>query len=72
MDKNFEWFIRANLTAYEGKYVAIAHERVVASGEDPGSVYEAAQVKYPSDEVLLWKVMPAGVFVFRVVRSHGG
>ena len=71
MDKNFEWFIRADLTSYEGKYVAIAHERVVASGDDPGTIYEAAKAKYPKDEVLLWKVMPAGVFVFRIIPPHG-
>ena len=71
MDKNFEWFIRADLSPYEGKYVAIAHERVVASGDDPGTIYEAAKVQYPEDEILLWKVMPAGVFVFLSIPSHG-
>ena len=32
MDKNMEWFVRANLSSYEGKYVAIAKESVVTSG----------------------------------------
>lgn len=68
MDKNFEWFIRADLTPYEGKYVAIAHEQVVASGDDPGSVYEAAKKQHPNEEILLWKVMPSGVFIFQVTR----
>ena len=71
MDKNVEWFSKADFTPYEGKYVAIAHERVVASGDDPGHVYEAAKKKYPDEEVLLWKVMPAGVFVFQANRSDG-
>lgn len=72
MDKNYEWFLKADFTPYQGKYVAIAHEQVVASGDDPGPVYEAAKQRYPHEEVLLWKVMPSGVFVFRLSRSHGG
>ncbi|MBI3320047.1 MAG: hypothetical protein HYZ89_05625 [Candidatus Omnitrophica bacterium] len=71
MEKNFEWFMKADLSSYEGRYVAIAHEKVVASGDDPGPVYEAAKKKYPREEVLLWKVMPSGVFVFRVSRRDG-
>ena len=71
MDKNYEWFLKADLTSYAGHYVAIAHERVVTSGEDPGAVYEAAKAQYPREEVLLWKVMPSGVFVFIVDATHG-
>lgn len=68
MDKNYEWFLKADLTPYAGKYVAIAREQVIASGDDPGSVYETVQQQYPHEEVLLWKVMPSGVFVFRLSR----
>ena len=64
MDKNYEWFLRADLSSYEGRYVAIAQERVVASGDAPGPVYESAKRQVPDEEVLLWKVMPSGVFVF--------
>lgn len=63
-ERNYQWFLKADLTAYNGQYVAIAHERVAASGEDPATVYETAKTKYPDEEVLLWKVMPSGVFVF--------
>ncbi len=72
MDKNLAWFTRADLSAYEGRYVAIAHERVVASGDDPGVVYETAKSQEPHEEILLWKVMPAGAFVFHLMLAHGG
>ncbi len=72
MDKNYEWFLRADLSDYEGKYVAIAHEHVVTSGDDSGTVYETAKQQVPDEEVLLWKVMPSGVFVFCARRLHGG
>jgi hypothetical protein len=70
MDRNYKWFLKADLSRYEGQYVAIAHEQVVASGEDPGQVYETAKQRYPSDEVLLWKVIPAGTFVFLIRRRQ--
>jgi hypothetical protein len=66
MDKNYEWFLNADLSRYEGQYVAIAHEQVVACGEYPGDVYETAKQHYPSEEILLWKVIPTGTFVFLV------
>ena len=71
MDKNYAWFLNADLSQYAGHYVAIAHEQVAASGDDPGVVYETAKRQYPQDEVLLWKVMPSGVFVFLCCRCHG-
>lgn len=68
MDENLAWFLKADLTKYQGKYVAIAKRRVVTSGRDPGRVYEQAKVKFPKDEVVLWKVPLGEVFVFRLHR----
>ncbi|MBA2124483.1 hypothetical protein B9J78_06105 [bacterium Unc6] len=64
MDKNFEWFLKADLTKYAGKYVAIAEKKVVLSGMDPGKVYEKAKRKYPKKEVVLWKVPVGDAFIF--------
>ena len=64
MDKNFEWFLKADLKNYEGKYVAIAGQKVVDSGKDPAKVYEKAKQEYPRKKVVLWKVPKEGTFVF--------
>jgi len=64
MAKNYEWFLRADLTAYEGKYVAIAREKVVAFGENPGEVYERGKAACPGEEVILWKIPVGEAFVF--------
>lgn len=64
MDKNLAWFLKANLTKYEGEYVAIANRKVVNHGDDPGKVYDKAKVKYPKKEVVLWKVPQGDTFVF--------
>ena len=64
MDKNLEWFVKADLSAYEDEYVAIAREKVVAHGHDPQGVYNQAKQKFPQEEVVLWKVPKGDVFVF--------
>ncbi len=70
MDKNLAWFLKANLTAYRGRYVAIAKQKVVTSGRDPGQVYERAKRQCPRQEVVLWKVPVGEVFAFFVHRMN--
>lgn len=69
MDKNLEWFTKADLSEYEDEYVAIAEEKVVAHGDDPETVYLGAKKKYPDKEVVLWKVPRGDVFIFGGRRS---
>lgn len=69
MDKNYEWFIKADLSSYEGLYVAIAQEKVVANGEDPGKVYEQAKKQFPKEEVVLWRVPSGEAFVFILLNA---
>lgn len=64
MDKNLEWFVRADLSSYEDEYVAIAKEKVAAHGENPEKVFNQAKEKFPHEEVVLWKVPKGDVFVF--------
>lgn len=64
MDKNLEWFVKADLSQFEDKYVAIAEERVVTHGIDPEKVYLDAKKMYPDEEVVLWKVPKGDIFVF--------
>jgi len=37
-------------------YIAIVDGQVVEHGDDPGEVYEKARRRFPSKEVVLWKV----------------
>ncbi len=62
-DKNYEFYINADLSEYAGKWIAIVDGKVVASGEDPEKVYEEAEklaggleislAYVPSDELLV-------------------
>ena len=68
MDKNYTWFLNADLKDYAGKYIAIADEKVVSSGEDPREVYEKAKLAHPESEVVLWKVPAGEAFIFSDLR----
>lgn len=64
MDRNLDWFAKADLSQYEDEYVAIAEEKVVAHGDDPEVVYNSAKKTYPDEEVVLWKVPKGDFFIF--------
>jgi hypothetical protein len=71
IDKNTEWFVQADLSPYEGEYVAIARQQVVAHGREPGQVYEEGKKRFPDEKVILWKVMRHGYYVFGERRIRG-
>lgn len=56
-DATVEWFTRADLRPYAGKYVAIVGRRVAAAGKNPKRVYELAQKRFPGKEIVLWKAI---------------
>jgi hypothetical protein len=70
LDKNVEWFVHADLSPYEGEYVAIASQQVAAHGKDPGEVYEEGKKRFPGEKVILWKVMKQGYYVFQAPRER--
>ncbi|MBI2581344.1 succinyl-CoA synthetase subunit alpha [Candidatus Woesearchaeota archaeon] len=66
--KEFEFYIKTDLSKYTGKYVAIVDDKVVGSGENAKTVWEEAKrktgkiptiAKIPKEEALIlaikWK-----------------
>ncbi|HLC68466.1 MAG TPA: DUF5678 domain-containing protein [Candidatus Bilamarchaeaceae archaeon] len=43
--KEFQFYLKADFHKYEGKYVAIVDEKVVASGDTVTAVWEEARKK---------------------------
>ncbi len=56
MTKNYEYFVKANLDAYAGKWVAIAGQKIVAYGDDALGVYTEAKKKCPNQKASIAKV----------------
>ncbi len=50
-DKNYEFYINADLSEYAGKWIAIVDGKVVASGDRADVVYNEAKKKYPDEEI---------------------
>ncbi|MBI4981360.1 succinyl-CoA synthetase subunit alpha [Candidatus Woesearchaeota archaeon] len=44
----FEFYVKADLSKYGGKYIAIVGEKVVASGDNAKEVLEEAKKKFPN------------------------
>jgi hypothetical protein len=63
MKKNYEWLISANLSDYEGEWVIIAKESVIAHGYDLDKLYSEVDKKYPKEEILTLSVPKKGDFI---------
>ena len=63
--KEFEFYVKADLSRYEGKYVAIVGDKVVASGDNAKEVLGEAKKKFPDKMPMLAKVPRAETFIFK-------
>lgn len=62
--QDYEWFLKANLSRYKGKYVAFANKKVLASGENAKEVYQNALKKVaPNIKPSLAKIPTEGMLV---------
>ncbi len=62
-DKNYEFYINADLSEYAGKWIAIVDGKVVASGDRADEVYRKAKEKYPDKIIAIDKVPTDEVLV---------
>lgn len=46
--KEFEFYLKADLSKYKGKYIAIVEDKVVASGDNAKEVLDEAKRKFPN------------------------
>lgn len=66
MSSDIEWYAKADLSKYKGKYVAISDKKVVASGTNAKKVLEEAKRKYPKKTTYMAKVPEDETFVLSV------
>ena len=58
-DKNYEFYINADLSEYAGKWIAIVDGQIVAVGDRADEVGREAERKYPGKKIALAKI-PTG------------
>ena len=54
--KEFEWYVKTDLSRYKGRYVAIVDNEVVASGINAKKIIEEVKRKRPNKKPLIAKV----------------
>lgn len=63
--KEFEFYLKADLSKYEGKYIAIVGDKVVAFGDNAKEVFEEAKKKTGKTPTLA-KIPTEDTFIFRL------
>ncbi len=53
MDKNYHYFMRTNVDAFVGQWVAICNQQIVAHGNNVKKVFEEAKKICPRERPLL-------------------
>jgi len=64
MDGNYEFYMKADLSPYVGKWIAISNDEIVSSGKDPKKVLREAKKKYPHSQPLLARVPEKEAMIF--------
>ena len=63
MKKNYEWLITTNLSQYQGEWVIIANESVIAHGQNLNKLYTKVDKKFPNEELLTLSVPKKGDYI---------
>jgi len=50
--KNYNWYIKADISNYAGKWIAIVNGKVASSGNNAQKVYQEAKKMYPGKNLL--------------------
>lgn len=64
MEKNYEFFMKTDLSRYIGKWIAICNEKIVSSGDNPKEVFTKAKNLCPGHKPLLTKVPEKETMIF--------
>lgn len=54
--KDYEWFIKVDLSKYKGKYITISGRKILTSGTNAEKVWKSAKAKYPKKKIVLAKI----------------
>ena len=62
-DENFSAYLTANLEEFQGKWIILCDEHVIASGKDIKKLVSEAQKKCPDKKFLLARVPQEGTMI---------
>lgn len=56
MEKEYEYFLQADLSGYIGNWIVIVDDKIVASGKDIKELYAEVKKRYPNKRPLLSRI----------------
>jgi orotate phosphoribosyltransferase-like protein len=69
MEKEFAFYLKADLHNYEGKYIAIVGDQIISSGDNAKTVIEEAERK-TGKKPLLAKIPSEDTLIFLAIRCR--
>ncbi|MBM4402664.1 MAG: succinyl-CoA synthetase subunit alpha [Candidatus Cloacimonetes bacterium] len=63
---NYEYFLQLDTSPYEGQWIAIAENKVVAVNSRADETYKIAKSKYPQSKISLSKVPQHETLVLKI------
>lgn len=63
---NYEYFLKLNTTAYKGRWIAIAENKVAAVDQRADGAFKLAKKKYPKSNISLAKVPKEETLVLKI------
>ena len=64
MSKNYQFFLKANVSPYIGEWIAICKEKVVVHGKDVKKVFKSAREKNPEERPFLARIQNKEAMIF--------
>lgn len=61
---NYQFFMKTNVDQYIGQWIAIAHNKIVAHGNNLKKVFNEAKIKCPHERPLITKVPDKETMIF--------
>ncbi len=62
---NYDFFIKANTSAFKGEWVAISGKKIVSHGKDAQEVYKKARQKGKTSNISLAKIPEEDILILK-------
>jgi hypothetical protein len=64
MEQNYQFYMKENVDAYIGQWIAICDEKIVSHGTDAKKVFQQAKKKCPAHRPLLTRIPDKDTMIF--------
>ncbi len=64
MDKNYNFFMKADVSMYVGEWIAVCNQKIVSHGKDVKRVFREAKEKCPRQRPLLTRIPNKETMIF--------